>query len=296
MKVIVLTDTHGQIDRINQLAVEYNADVCIHCGDIGFFDHISIKNMSAAELTKMIRRAPVTKETIEHVCSLPQRVQADFVLQNALAGNFEDYLAGRKTFEIPVYAVWGNHEDLRIINHLREKPLHNLTLLDEKNSVLLEKVRFYGLGGDFNEKHLPIARKLGIPCVKNQIKSAFWQYHELIKMLDKHSADEVRIQVTHCDPCETAFLEALAYRGKAALTLSGHMHRQENQFSHSCGSSDAVFRNFAEKYPSLPWAKMQTDSSETFVDHINLAPSKPLILEINGAEYHINNIKGNISC
>lgn len=289
MKVIVLTDTHGQIDRINQLATEYNADVCIHCGDVGFFDHISIKNMSATELTKMIRHTSLSQEEKEHLCSLPQTEQSDFVLQNALAGNFEDYLTVRKTFEIPVYAVWGNHEDIRIIELLREKPLHNLTLLDEKNSVLLEKVRFYGLGGDFNEKHLPMARKLGIPCVKNQIKSAFWQYHELIKTLDTHPANEVRIQITHCDPCESAFLEALAYRGNASLTLSGHMHRHEPRVLSSCGSGDTIFRNFAEKYPSLPWAKMQTNSCEKSVEHINLVPSMPLIMEINGAEYHITN-------
>ena len=289
MKVIVLTDTHGQIDRINQLAIENNADACIHCGDVGFFDHISIKNMSAAELTKMIRHTSLSQEEKEHLCSLPQTEQSDFVLQNALAGNFEDYLIGRKTFEIPVYAVWGNHEDIRIIELLREKPLHNLTLLDEKNSVLLEKVRFYGLGGDFNEKHLLMARKLGIPCVKNQIKSAFWQYHELIKMLDKHSADEVRIQVTHCDPMEAVFLEALSYRGGASLTLSGHMHRQKNNLRNTSGSCEIIFQRYAENYPSLPWKLMQIKHSAMTVAHINLAPSKPLLLEINGSKYHIIN-------
>ena len=98
MKVIVLTDTHGQIDRINQLAIENNADACIHCGDVGFFDHISIKNMSAAELTKMIRRAPVTKETIEHVCSLPQRVQADFVSDTSFVISERDFLILSKSF------------------------------------------------------------------------------------------------------------------------------------------------------------------------------------------------------
>ena len=289
MKVIVLTDTHGQIDRINQLAIENNADACIHCGDVGFFDHISIKNMSAAELTKMIRHTSLSPEEKEHLCSLPQVELADFVLRNALAGNFEDYLTGRKTFEIPVYAVWGNHEDIRIIDLLREKPLHNLTLLDEKKSVLLEKVRFYGLGGDFNEKHLPMAKKLGIPCIKNQIKSAFWQYHELIKMLDKHSADEVRIQVTHCDPVESAFLEALSYRNGASLTLSGHMHRQKNNLRNTSGSCEIIFQRYAENYPSLPWKLMLIKHSAMTVAHINLAPSKPLLLEINGSKYHIIN-------
>lgn len=289
MRVLVLADTHGQIDRINQLAIEYNADVCIHCGDVGFFDHISIKNMSVNELTKMIRHTSFSPEEKEHLCSLPQAELADFVLRNAIAGNFEDYLAGRKTFEVPVYAVWGNHEDLRIINHLREKTLHNLTLLDENNSVMLEKVRFYGLGGDFNEKHLPMAKKIGVPRVKNQIKSAFWQYDELVKMLDKYSSGEVRIQITHCDPGESAFLEALSYRCGASLTLSGHMHRRESHRRSSAGSSTAAFRRYAEKYPFLPWEVLLSNRPEVIVEHINLAPDMPLVLELNGSEYNINN-------
>lgn len=44
-----------KIDKINQLAAKYGADTCIHCGDIGLFDHVSIKTMPAAELAKIMQ-------------------------------------------------------------------------------------------------------------------------------------------------------------------------------------------------------------------------------------------------
>ena len=39
MRVLLLTDTHGEIEQINNFAAEYNADACLHCGDIGLFDY-----------------------------------------------------------------------------------------------------------------------------------------------------------------------------------------------------------------------------------------------------------------
>ena len=285
MKVMLITDTHGNIDLINRLAAECGADACIHCGDIGLFDRGAVETMPSGELEKFIRHAPLSEEEKVQACSLSRQEQVNFVLENALAGNFEDYLSGRKEFAVPVYAVWGNHEDIGVINYLRKTPLHNFLLLDEKTSVMLEDIRVYGLGGDFNKKHLAMAEKLGIPRVANQIKSALWQYEKLVKMLDEFSSEEVRIQVTHCDPRESVFHEALAYRCRASLTLSGHMHRKENMQWSSSGSTD-VFGSFAEKYPSPAWQTMLAQNSGIAVKHLNLAPDFPVILEINGTKFN----------
>lgn len=287
MKVILLADSHGDIDRINRLAAQYDADACIHCGDVSFFDHESIRHLPVEELAKIVRHAPVPAEEKSRITALPHAEQAENILQLGVAGTFEDYLNGKKTFEIPVYAVWGNHEDIRIVNRLREEPLPNLTLLDERRSVMLEKVRIYGIGGDFNEKHLPMAEKLGIPWVKNQIRSAFWQYHKLVKMLDEFPHGEVRLQVTHCDPAENRFLEALAHRGGASLTLSGHMHRKESRMWCSYGNTEEVFRHYQAMFPELPWKRMAGRQSNAGVQHLNLSPGKVQFLEINGEEYYI---------
>ena len=288
MRVLLLTDTHGEIEQINNFAAEYNADACLHCGDIGLFDYESIKNLPVDELKKIIRHSAVSEDEKIRLCSFPQTDMVEFLLENHLAGTFEDYLAGRKKFDVPVYAVWGNHEDIRIVNQLREKPLFNLTFLDENTTVVLEKIRFYGAGGDFHRKHLSMAEKLGIPWVKKQIKSAFWQYRKLVKMMDSCPAGETRVQISHCDPFEVPFLQALSFRCGAALTCSGHMHRKEILHWQSTGKAEELFADYVRQYPESDWRDMLNSLPAKTVHHLNLPALFPLLLEIDGSDFRIS--------
>jgi predicted phosphodiesterase len=287
MRVLLLTDTHGKIDQINAFAAKYNAQACIHCGDIGLFDYESIRSLPAEELTKIIRHSPVSEDEKIQICSLPQAKMAEFLLENHFAGTFEDYLVSRKKFDIPVYAVWGNHENIRIVNWLRKNPLPNLTFLDETTTVVLGKVRFYGIGGDFHSKHLPMAEKSGIPWVKKQIKSAFWQYRKLVQLLDLCPSGETRVQITHCDPLEVSFLQALSFRCKAALTCSGHMHRKEVLHWQNTGKAEELLADYVRQYPELNWHDMLKNSPERTVHHLNLPASFPLLLEIDGSDFRV---------
>ena len=292
MRVLLLTDTHGQLDKINQFADLYHADACIHCGDIGLFDSVSIGSMPARELIKMIRHAPsLTEDEKNQYSSLPQAELAELILQRGISGSFEEYLTGKKHFSVPVYAVWGNHEDVRIIDRLRAEPLPNLTLLDENTSVLLEGVRLYGLGGMFNEKNLLMHKNSGIAWVQSQVKSTLWQYADLTEMLDSFPSDETRIQITHCDPMalRTSFLEAFACRCGASLSFSGHMHRPENRHTSSlCSNAHEIFLSYADQYPSPLWGKLLNRPCPAKVmEHVNLSPAHPLIVEISGTTYKI---------
>ena len=280
MRILLLTDTHGKIDQINSFAAEYNADVCIHCGDIGLFDCRSIKNLPLEELGKIIRHTSLSEDEKIRLYSLPQAAQAEHLLENHLAGTFEDYLTGRKKFDIPVYAVWGNHEDIRIVEELRKNPLHNFSFLDENTTVLLDNVRFYGIGGDFHSKHLPMAEKSGIPWVKKQIKSAFWQYRKLVQMMDSCPAGETRVQITHCDPFEVPFLQALAFRCGADFTFSGHMHRKEILRWQSRGTAKDIFSDYVREYPELNWSDLLKSLPEKAVHHLNLPSSVPLFFQV----------------
>lgn len=66
---------------------------------------------------------------------------------------FPHLLSGAITFPVPVYTVWGLIEDVRIVEKFRtgEYEVHNLTVIDEVNSPLIEtaglKLRLFGLGG-----------------------------------------------------------------------------------------------------------------------------------------------------
>lgn len=41
-KILLISDTHGNLDIINQMVTQTNADMVIHAGDFGFYDEPSI--------------------------------------------------------------------------------------------------------------------------------------------------------------------------------------------------------------------------------------------------------------
>ena len=58
----------------------------------------------------------------------------EIVKNNKLLGDYSDYLNKAKQFKVPVYAVYGNHEDVGVIKRLKtNNPISNLNLLDEDN-------------------------------------------------------------------------------------------------------------------------------------------------------------------
>ena len=127
MRVLLLTDTHGQLDKINQFADRYHADACIHCGDIGLIDSVSIRSMPARELAKMIRHDPyLTEDEKVRYSSLPQAELAELILQQGIAGSFEEYLTGKKRFAV------GRRRDRRKIHRVfdAEHTLRPIACLD----------------------------------------------------------------------------------------------------------------------------------------------------------------------
>jgi hypothetical protein len=50
MRFLLMSDTHGKLEIINELAGHVRADAVIHAGDFGFFDDGSIERLSDREL------------------------------------------------------------------------------------------------------------------------------------------------------------------------------------------------------------------------------------------------------
>jgi hypothetical protein len=50
MRFLILSDTHGKLGVINDLAAEVGADAVIHAGDFGFYDEGSYERLSEREL------------------------------------------------------------------------------------------------------------------------------------------------------------------------------------------------------------------------------------------------------
>src|SRR5580704_8548048 len=153
-RILLLSDTHGNLDIINELALKLSADCVIHAGDFGFYDEKSVYRLSHRELRLLITHSAFKNQY--RVDSDTKRDQLIEIIQtHHLLGNFPEYISGNKKFIIPVYAVWGNHEDVQVLKNIRNG-LHidNLFMLDENNIYDFqedEEVAFslYGLGGNF---------------------------------------------------------------------------------------------------------------------------------------------------
>jgi hypothetical protein len=57
-KILLISDTHGNLDIINETAKKTNADSVIHAGDFGFYDEQIILRLSRRELRLLVTHSP----------------------------------------------------------------------------------------------------------------------------------------------------------------------------------------------------------------------------------------------
>lgn len=153
MRILLISDTHGNIDIINQLVDKTKVDMVIHAGDFGFYDETSYEHLSTRELFLLI-----THSTYRNNYAIDKQSNKDalitIVKNHKLLGDFSDYLNGEKQFSVPVYTVYGNHEDVGAIKKVKKQPVYNFHLLDEDNIFSINEnnepaFQLFGLGGNF---------------------------------------------------------------------------------------------------------------------------------------------------
>ncbi len=251
-RILLVSDTHGNLKKINELAEETAADMVIHAGDFGFYDEDSLHRLSARELRLLIWHSSIS--SISSVSkNTDRKTIEDIVLKHKLLGDFSDYLVGKKHFSVPVYAVWGNHEDAQVIRKLREGVrVTNLHLLDEFNVYEFNnksglEFSLYGLGGNFS------ARKSVIKQHSNLQGSKLWsslhQFGLLYQNL-KHNKG-ASIFVSHVSPGKEPLLTALMARFMPNFWISGHMGAP-----YACVWNQFTIRKIDE---SLSW--LETDKN-----------------------------------
>lgn len=113
MRLLLLSDTHGRLGIINELATNVRADAVIHAGDFGFFDHGSFERLSDHELKPHVAHSGLMQTENNQVLALSRNDLIETVREHRLLDGFQSCLDGVKSFQVPVHAVWeGNHEDL----------------------------------------------------------------------------------------------------------------------------------------------------------------------------------------
>ena len=128
-RALLISDTHGNLDIINQLVEKTQADIVIHAGDFGFYNESSYKHISDRELLLLISHSPFWKsDPVDKTTAREELIEV--VRKHNLLGDFQAYQDGDKQFSVPVYAVYGNHEDVSVIREVKSSSINNLHLLD----------------------------------------------------------------------------------------------------------------------------------------------------------------------
>lgn len=134
MRLLLISDTHGTLGLIDELADRVRAEAVIHAGDFGFFDDESPVRLSDRELRLQVTHSDLPNTEKTRMGRLARDQLIDQVRNHRLLGEFQSYLEGRKTFHVPVYAVWGNHEDKDVVQRLcsRDIAIANLHILHHR--------------------------------------------------------------------------------------------------------------------------------------------------------------------
>ena len=150
MKILLITDTHGKLAVINEIAHDNGVDAVIHAGDFGFYDNASVGRLSARELKLHIVHSNIKSEEKQQILGEDLEVQQRYVAEKLPLSDLQHYLEGELKFNVPVYAVWGNHEDVEVVKkfHTGEYKVDNLNLLHGSVSYYLGKLHLFGLGGN----------------------------------------------------------------------------------------------------------------------------------------------------
>ena len=224
LRLLLISDTHGKLDIINDLADQVQADGVIHAGDFGFYDDGSYERLSNRELSLQVIHSDLPKADKDALLALPPSDRIKAVKEALPLSEFPDYVAGRKRFRFPVYAVWGNHEDIDVVDRLfrGELQVENLHLLHHRRACLVGSALVYGLGGNFLVGSKLLQRPLA--GGSGRIWSTLSQYADLVETLkNEQEVPGPSIFVSHVSPGKEPFVEFVGARTRADVTVSGHM-------------------------------------------------------------------------
>jgi len=150
MRFLLISDTHGKLGIINELARLFRADAVVHAGDFGFFDHGSFERLSYRELRLHVAHSDLLQTKKNQILALSRNNLIKAVREHHLLGGFQSYLDGVKSFQVTIYAVWGNHEDKDVVERLFSGDLtvENLHILNHRQSYQVGPAFVFGLGGN----------------------------------------------------------------------------------------------------------------------------------------------------
>lgn len=274
MRLLLISDTHGDLDWISQYAEEARADAVIHAGDFGFYDRESIQRLSDRELALRIRHSSLPRALRRSAFKMSREEKAQLIRERAPLSQLPDFLSGELSFQIPVYAVWGNHEDPTVLADLRsgEREVSGLHLIDERAMHRVGRFEVLGLGGNvlWDEKLLDTA----LAGRGGQVWSTLEQFGRLAALLEEPpKLDAVRIFVCHVSPGKEGLMARLAAHGRCDFLVSGHMGSPYPMLWNAFATRELAERDFP---PSVALERLM-ELWETQGERIADDPARPWI-------------------
>lgn len=224
MKLLCITDTHGELDIINELIAQHKPDAVLHAGDFGFYDNESPERLTDRELALHIRFSTLPDHVRNRVKKMTRSDMVTIIREQCPMSQLPDYIHGTKQFHAPIYAVWGNHEDLHVISKFVNKKLNveNLHLLDHRISYNLGPFKVFGLGGNL----LPGKKFFMDPPAGSggKVWTTFEEYIHLVRHITSApTEDYIRLMITHISPGKEPLATLLGALTRADCCISGHM-------------------------------------------------------------------------
>lgn len=160
--ILCVCGIKGALSEINALARKARAKAVIHVGDLGFYDETSFQRLSDKELRQAVQHSN-TPDSIDRdaLLKLP-----DYGIRNAvknrpqLLSELMDFIQGRQMLDVPVYAIFGGQEDVKVVERVASGAytIPNLHLINPRSSPSFEigdskirgekrTIRLFGLGG-----------------------------------------------------------------------------------------------------------------------------------------------------
>ncbi len=230
-KLLLISDTHGNLKIINELVHKTGCDAVIHAGDFGFYDDESVDRLSDREVMLSIKHSALDPDFKKGLLNASPQKHRDYIRNSMPLSDLPLFLSRQVQFKVPVYAVWGNHEDTEIVKKLwrGDLEIENLNVLHEKQSFHFGGVHIFGLGGNFL-----VGKKLfqmAIAGLAGKVWSTLPQYRTLLDHVsEKGNLEETRVFVTHVSPEMEPFMTLLAAHLGSHINVSGHMGFPETNY------------------------------------------------------------------
>jgi predicted phosphodiesterase len=224
-RLLLLSDTHGALAQIDELAARVGADAVLHAGDFGFYDDGSVDRLEARELFLRVIHADLPDAEKKRAKKLSGDKMRAFIRNELPLSDLAAWLREGRGFRVPVYAVWGNHEDRVVIEDLLagRTRVENLHLLRDASDHRVGPFELFGLGGNIvpgllGDQPSPLAGKGG------KVWTTLAQIGGLAAAMQRpKESGVVRVLVSHLSPGREPLLVHLCARLGVDLTVSGHM-------------------------------------------------------------------------